>query len=230
MDSYDSRYPYEYYEIGMPYAFYGLKSNAGNPATKEQIDMYSSILLKENSNDELNDNEKYSSRAQSTGPICRFVAVVVDKTYSTKGTFITVMFKNVNNGLTEFLTRKYAVAKPSGCYFDGNESMMVQSSTSFNNSNKVSCKQGGITLDTTNIKAGITIDNNSQKIKGVGGITLDTANIKDGKTFDNNSKKVKGVGGITLDTSVIKKRVGGITLDINLSPTKIGGITLDNDE
>ena len=166
MDSYDSRYPYEYYEIGTPYAFYGPKTHGGTPATEEYIRKYSSILLKEDSTEETTGSQKGSSRSQTASNYCRYVAVVVDKTYSSKSAFITVMFKNINNGRTEFLTRRYAVAIPSGCYYDGNESMSVQSSTSFSHSNGASGKQGGITLDVANKKGGITLDANTNKTKG----------------------------------------------------------------
>lgn len=200
MDSYDSRYPYEYYELGTPYAFYGPRFNGGTPATEEHIRKYSSILLKEDANEEVVGSQKNSSRSQTTSNYCRYVAVVVDKTYSSKSAYITVMFKNNNNGRTEFLTRRYAVAISSGCYYDGNESMSVQSSTSFNHSNGVSGKQGGITLDVTKNSAGITLDTNSNKAKGIGGITADTSGVKKN-------------AGITLDTSIPQKKVGGITLD-----------------
>lgn len=202
MDSYDSRYPYEYYELGTPYSFYGPKFHGGTPATEEYIRKYSSILLKEDSTDDTTGSQKSSSRSQTPSNYCRYVAVVVDKTYSTKSAFITVMFKNINNGRTEFLTRRYAVAVPSGCYYDGNESMVVQSATSFSHSTGASGKQGGITLDVANKNAGITLDTNSIKTKGIGGITADTSVVK------------KNVSGITLDTTIPQKKTGGITLDI----------------
>lgn len=202
MDSYDSRYPYEYYEIGTPYAFYGSKNHGGTPATEEYIRKYSSILLEEDSNDESAITIKNSLQSQTISRYCRYVAVVVDKTYSSKSAFITVMFKNINNGQTEFLTRRYAVAIPSGCYYDENESMAVQSATSFSHSNGSLEKQGGITLDVANKSAGITLDANSNKPKGIGGITADTSDVK------------KNVSGITLDNTVTQRKTAGITLDI----------------
>ncbi len=178
MDSYDSRYPYEYYEIGTPYAFYGTMNSGYEPATAEQIAKYKDVLETEYIKNQSTSNRSNTENAANVSFHYRYVAVVIDKTHSKKSAFITVMFKNNNNGQTEYLTRRYVVASPAACYHDGDESMTVQSTTYHNHQSPNESKISGITrINNKNKTSGITrAINQTDETAGVSGITLANKN------------------------------------------------------
>lgn len=175
MDSYNSKYPLEYYSIGTPYMFYLSKvgNMSGNAATIEQIKKFGGILKQ--------DAPVTYPKNTAAGPqnklLNRCIGVVVDKHIKNGSAAIEVMFLGDVSGKQVYLTKKYIVAHSSGVYFDDKES--VAASKSINLSGEVDIdfskqagKSGGITLDTGHkVSGGITLDTGNRKIGG--GITID---------------------------------------------------------
>ena len=210
IDSYDSRYPSEYYEIGTVYSFYG-SSNAGNlkPAEAEYISKYSAKLL------ELQEEEKTSaikavdasSSSSSFSTFQRFYGIVVAKP---QNKFIKIMLISEHDGKSDYFTKEYAV-NHSGCTLDGKEVMSVSSSAKYDGVSENSVKKvGGITrADSTTNVGGITrAKPNDNSAAGVGGITRSNkSSVSVPSTKPNTSNtSSNNVGGITR-----VKNVGGIT-------------------
>lgn len=210
IDSYDSRYPSEYYEIGTVYSFYG-SSNTGNlkPATPEYISKYSAKLL------ELQEEEKTSAiksvetgkSSNSFSTFQRFYGIVVAKP---QNRFIRIMLISIHDGISDFYTKEYAVSF-SGCPLDEKEVMSVSSSAKYNGiSGDIEKKVGGITrVDSKTNVGGITrVKPNDNSAAGVGGITRSNKSITPVPSAKPNTTNTSSnnVGGITR-----VKNVGGIT-------------------
>ena len=174
MDSYNSKYPLEYYSIGTPYLFYishgGIQY--GKAATMEQIKKYGKILKK----DVPQDNSKVVNDAPSYQSAVRCIGVVVDKISSKSSSFIEVMFLGDTDGKQVYLTKKYIVAHSSGVFFDDKENSTVHPSINVSNDVQIDFSQqtkrsGGITISpTSKVSGGITLSNRNQQISS--GITL----------------------------------------------------------
>ena len=113
MDSYNSKYPLEYYENGTAYMFYlSTPPRSGESASEDEVDMYSSAF------------DTYGN--QPTGDheyIKRYIGVVVgtctlntDPAYSA----IRVMFKGNLEGETTYIVKKFIVGY-TGVGFDDKE-------------------------------------------------------------------------------------------------------------
>ena len=210
IDSYDSRYPSEYYEIGTIYSFYGTNSRGNlKPAKAEYISKYSADLL------ELQEEEKTSAIQSvqssdynsSSKSLQRFYGIVVDKP---RKDIIKVMLISVQDGVSDFFTKDYTVSS-IGCLSDGKELMPVSPTAKYEYADKNNVKKvGGITRESSSSKVGgITRVKQSPKSAfGIGGITRsnngsDSApKISKADNVTNpNSKggitRVKNVGGIT---------------------------------
>lgn len=174
MDSYNSKYPLEYYSIGTPYLFYisngGVK--AGKAATIEQIKKYGGVLKQ----------DVPQSYPQMAGDVplrrstVRCVGVVVDKVANKDSAVIEVMFLGDTEGKQVYLTKKYIVAHSSGVFFDDNESYVAGKSIDLSDDVKIDFSQqarrdGGITISTgKKVNGGITLSKHAENNSG--GITI----------------------------------------------------------
>ena len=111
MDSYNSRYPIEYYEIGTPYMFYTDNTVIGKPASADIIHKYSSkfsALQKEKEfSTELHKN-------QSVFHLSRYVGFVVDMTDN----IIQVLYQCRINGEIEFFVTNYITSNLQKAFTD----------------------------------------------------------------------------------------------------------------
>lgn len=198
IDSYDSRYPSAYYEIGEVYAFYNNRKSVNfKPVDDEIINKYSKKLL-ELQKDDLTSSDKQGVNDEkriSAIKLNRCYGVVVEKQNSN---CIVVLMLNVQNGVNQFYIQKYAVGY-GGCLTDGKELVEPSVSTSINASSVSKNKVGGITR-------------NSKSEYNIGGITK----VKQNETVNS------AIGGITRQnkSETSNNNIGGITR-IN----KVGGIT-----
>ena len=173
MDSYNSKYPLEYYSIGTPYLFYIVNGDiiAGKAATIEQIKKYGGVLKQ----DETRPNPQEAGDAPLRRSTVRCVGVVVDKVASKNFAAIEVMFLGYTEEKQVYLTKRYIVAHSSGVFFDDNESYAASKSIDLSTYAEIDFSQqarrgGGITISTGNkVNGGITRSKPSGKISG--GIT-----------------------------------------------------------
>ncbi len=210
IDSYDSRYPSEYYEIGTIYSFYG-SSNTGNmkPASDEYISKYSSKLLELLEEEKTSAIQSVSATNSKSSPISlqRFYGIVVDKP---RKDMIKIMLISIHDGVSDFFTKDYAVSY-SGCSSDGKDLMPVSSSAKYKKETGNSAKKvGGITRSGSKSNVGgITrAKPNDNSAAGVGGITRANKTATTASTTNQTSSNSSSnnVGGITR-----VKNVGGIT-------------------
>lgn len=211
IDSYDSRYPSEYYEIGTIYSFYG-SSNTGNlkPASDKYISKYSSKLHELLEEEKTSAIQSVSAANSKSSPISlqRFYGIVVDKPSKD---MIKIMLISIHDGVSDFFTKDYAVSY-AGCSSDGKDLMPVSSSAKYQKLTSDSTKKvGGITRTSTQSNVGgitrVKQDDNSAT--GVGGITRANKNNSTTKSTNNQTSSnstSNNVGGITR-----VKNVGGIT-------------------
>lgn len=174
MDSYNSKYPLEYYSIGTPYLFYisngGVK--AERAATIEQIKKYGGVLKQ----DVPQANPQMAEDAPSRRSTVRCVGVVVDKTVGKDSACIEVMFLGDTAGKQVYLIKKYIVAHSSGVFFDNNERYAASKSVDLSNDVKIDFSQqarrgGGITISAgSRVNGGITRSRLAGKSSG--GITI----------------------------------------------------------
>lgn len=117
MDSYNSQYPLEYYEIGTPYMFY-LATGPKNceAATMEQINEYSSAIKRAaKGNKSVKEGKNGDCFAK------RYIGVVIGKEVISPNTsIINVLFQGTANGQTVYITKKYIVGH-SGVFCDDKE-------------------------------------------------------------------------------------------------------------
>lgn len=177
MDSYDSKYPLQYYEVGVPYQFYiskfAVKRGVGKFASEDDVAKYSHYFDADNDESLVND---YNAIQQNNSPyvfgnLIRVVGIVI-KTYRKCGmAFIEVMYKNINDGLEEYRLTSYQVEKSEGTLTDGKDYIPAQSSInvvvdSTNNTNVTS----GITPSgKEKIESGLTHKDHAKST--IGGLT-----------------------------------------------------------
>ena len=105
IDSYDSRYPLEYYEIGTIYSFY-CSSIAGKfkKADSEYISKYSSKLLElqEEENTNVIQSVKTQSSKLFSKSLQRFYGIVIAKP---RNVMLKVMFIGIHDGINNFFTK-----------------------------------------------------------------------------------------------------------------------------
>ena len=164
MDSYNSQYPLEYYEIGTPYMFYmGSSPKHGSASKMEDIQKYGSAL-------------KQTAKLPSEG-YCfakRYVGVVIDKEPGA----IHVMFQGNVDGNTVYLTTKYVV-NHSGVFCDDKEQFAAGGVVDLTGEIKLDfsgqkfSKGGGIVPDAKPTKGGGVIPD-AKIINGGGGVVPDT--------------------------------------------------------
>lgn len=174
MDSYNSKYPLEYYSVGTPYMFYisdgGVK--AGKAATIEQIKKFGAVL-KQNAPQVC---PQTVGDEPLRGSTVRCIGVVVDKIANKSSPVIEVMFLGDAEGKQVYLTKKYIVAHPSGVFFDDNESYVAGKSIDLSGDVKIDFSQqerrnGGITVSVSSkVHGGITLSKPAGKTSG--GITI----------------------------------------------------------
>lgn len=182
MDSYNSRYPLEYYSVGIPYMFY-MRSDGyllGRAATMEQIKQYGSAIKADSSTG----NPKESTFGGKFG---RYIGVVTDKHEESSPAIIDVLFQCDHEGKRVYLLKKYSVA-PTGVFFDDKENVAAHVSVPLPKDASIdfpaqAAKSGGITLN--------------EPGKRSGGITLNESKKQAGGTRLNEPKKKSG--GITLN-------------------------------
>ena len=121
LDSYNSKYPLEYYEIGTCYAFYKyVECSNTRPATNEEISEFSKSLddcWKENASLMTGGSSAYNHK------ICRAVGIVIDKgIYDTpkQKKYLVVMFIGEKN--SHFVT-KYILDDEWPVFLDNHESV-----------------------------------------------------------------------------------------------------------
>ena len=162
MDSYNSKYPLEYYEVGTPYMFYlGTGKKNGKAATMEQIEKYGPALKKTN-----------SQKGEGFYFADRVIGVVVEKEGVSPRTgegAIVVLFQGISDGTTIYLTKKY-VTNSAGVFCDDKEQFNAAGLVDLTGEINVTVvdKNGGIDLDTGR-SGGIDLDIDPQN----GGIDLD---------------------------------------------------------
>lgn len=174
MDSYNSKYPLEYYSIGSPYLFYisngGVK--VGKAATIEQIKKYGGALKQ----DVPQASPQMAGDVPSRRSTVRCVGVVVNKAADKDSAFIEAMFLGETEGKQVYLIKKYIVAHSSGVFFDNNESCAASNSVDLSNDVKIDFSQqtrrgGGITISAgSRVNGGITRSRHAGKSSG--GITI----------------------------------------------------------
>ena len=113
MDSYNSKYPLEYYEIGTPYMFHLMTPpHSGESATEYEVAAYSNAL-----------NTYSDQPAGGHDYIKRYVGVVVGTcTLDTTPVYsaIRVMFKGNLEDKTTYIVKKFVVGY-TGVFFDEKE-------------------------------------------------------------------------------------------------------------
>ena len=195
IDSYDSRYPLEYYEIGTIYSFY-CSSIAGKfkKADSEYISKYSSKLLELQK--EENTNVIQSVKAQSSKlfskSLQRFYGIVIAKP---RNVMLKVMFIGIHDGINNFFTKDYII-NSWGCFSDEKELMPISSSVKYKDTvYGDTTKVGGITRENSSSDVGGITRNktNDNSTSGIGGITQTQNNNK--PIFSNSNED--NVGGIT---------------------------------
>ena len=164
MDSYNSRYPLEYYELGTPYMFYrSVDTKKAAAAPMEVIKKYGNMLKK-------------TATQEGSGYhfARRVIGVVVGKEFVDPKTgigIIEVLFQGNADGQTVYLTAKYATNLTGGAFCDDKEQYtaagIVDLTGEINLPSAV--KNGGISLDTARVGGGIALDTENLG----GGIALD---------------------------------------------------------
>ena len=210
IDSYDSRYPSEYYEIGTIYSFYGSSITRNlKTADPEYISKYSSKLLELQKEENTNVIQSVGTGnlKSSLTSLQRFYGIVVAKP---REYLIKVMIISIHDGINDFFTKDYIVSS-WGCLSDGKELMPISSSAKYKDiTSKDTQKVGGITrANSSSDVGGITRNKtNDNSAAGIGGITRTQNNSK--TAFSNNqiskNSNIDNVGGITR-----VKNVGCIT-------------------
>lgn len=219
MESYNSKYPIEYYDKGTAYKFYG--SNMGEYADRKDIKKYANFfdLLLADGQDITNEysSKEIDTKATRKFRKKRFIGVVVDKMYDPSPR-IKVMFANNNEGDIEFRTKYYAANNTKGCTLDGKEIIPAEVCTDYNTgieSRKSSERTSGIKrIYNKNKTSGITKVNkiNTDVMKGVSGIKAvknnNASHTVSGIKAVKDNDSSKSVSGIKL----VKETVSGIKL------------------
>lgn len=194
IDSYDSRYPSAYYEVGTVYSFYGsnIVTNL-KEASATQIQKYSSKLLElqEDSSDNAIKAVGSSTKKNKVQLYQRYYGVVVGKPNSQT---IDVMILSVQNGEKLYFVKSYVVSF-SGCSTDGTERMPVSPIADYSNGEK-SKNIGGITRSKNNSGVGgiKRISENTDTSSGIGGIKRVNNSANDSSL--STRQPVQNVGGI----------------------------------
>lgn len=186
IESFNSYYRQECYEIGTVYSFY-TESKRAKPASEDMIAKYSPVLLKLQGDKAAADDagDVITKTSLPLNRLKRYYGVVVDKVSLESGTYIVVMFCSRRGEAMEYFTKKYMTG--SGSMTDG-----------WNFMNPSTCldREG----DESTVVGGIT---RAAKSAVVGGITKAKEPVK------------SGVGGITrakpAETVSAEGSVGGIT-------------------
>ena len=163
MDSYNSQYPLEYYEVGTPYMFYlSTSAKHGKAASVEQVKKYGPVLKK--------------TATQKGEGYCfadRVIGVVVGKETldaRTGAGAIEVLFQGTADNKTVYMTTKYITNLTGGSFCDDKEQFAAAGVVDLTGEINVTAgsKDGGIDLDSGR-SGGIDLDGGNQG----GGIALD---------------------------------------------------------
>ena len=178
MDSYNSRYPSEYYEIGTPYMFYiSSMPKHGVASEKKDIDKYGKVL--ERAEGQVSQGYHFAKR---------YVGVVVGKSTDA----IHVMFMYNDEGRIAYITVKYAVSY-TGVFCDDKEQ--------YSAGTIIGGYSGGIVPDIYGGGEGGGILPDPGKSGGNGGILPDSAApVKDGGVIPDSAMPVRD-GGVVPDKS-----------------------------
>ena len=117
MDSYNSRYPVEYYEIGTPYMFYTDSTVIGNRNKLASVDLiqeYSDKFLALQKDKELSTGLKKNT-SSVLGNLSRYVGFVVG---ITDDNIIHVLYQCRINGVTEFRVTQYITSNSQKVFTD----------------------------------------------------------------------------------------------------------------
>ena len=161
MDSYNSQYPLEYYEVGTPYMFYVGKSNSNRKAASmEVINKYGPVLKKTQAQ---KGGERIGNR-RAVGVVTE--KIPVDPKFGTGA--IEVLFQGVADGKTVYMTTKY-ITNWKGSFHDDDESVSAAGILDMTGEVHVTAvgKNGGIDLDGGR-SGGIDLDGGNR----TGGIDL----------------------------------------------------------
>jgi len=163
MDSYNSQYPLEYYEVGTPYMFY-LSTGAkhGTAASMELIKKYGPVLKK-----------TASQKGSGYHFADRVIGVVVGKEVVNERTgagAIEVLFQGIADEKIVYMTTKYITNLSGGTFCDDKEQYTAAGVVDLTGEINVTAagQGGGIALDGGR-PGGIALDGGNQG----GGIALD---------------------------------------------------------
>lgn len=169
MDSYNSQYPLEYYEIGTPYMFYmSTAPKQGKASTTDEIKKFAPVLTR--SVEQESDGYSFAQR---------YIGVVVGKKKFDgphPSACIEVMFQGNSNGKTVYMNARYIVAH-SAVFCNDKEQFEAAKAIDLSNelnldfSNQMARVSGGIALDMGKRSGGIALDKGHKN--GNGGIALD---------------------------------------------------------
>lgn len=173
MDSYNSKYPLAYYEVGTPYMFYltkGVKCAKAAPAN--EIGKFKSVLDK-------------TKKQQGAGYAFadRVIGVVVEKDPVKR--CLEVLFEGKADGKEVYLTQKY-ITGSAGVFCDEKEQHPASGIVDL--SENLSARLAAV--ESIKIGGGIALDNEKKD----GGIALDNSKAGGGIALDNGKKG----GGIAL--------------------------------
>lgn len=163
MDSYNSQYPLEYYEVGTPYMFYlSTGTKHGTAASMDLIKKYSPVL-----------NKTASQKGAGYCFADRVIGVVVNKEIINERTgagAITVLFQGTADNKTVYMTTKYITNLTGGVFCDDKELFPAAGIVELTGEIQLPSapKGGGIALDGGR-PGGIALDGGNQG----GGIALD---------------------------------------------------------
>ena len=235
MDSYNSRYPVEYYEIGTPYMFYTDSTVIGNRNKLASVDLiqeYSDKFLALQKDKELSTGLKKNT-SSVFGNLSRYVGFVVDITDN----IIHVLYQCRINGVTEFRVTQYITSNSQKVFTDDLEK--IAPSLFVDKTNLIGVLSSKYT-DTRTTVSGITKADNTDKftepfvskvsgvtnadnineltepfVSKVSGVTkADKSNAVSGVTKANKSDAVSGVtkaDNIDELTEPFVSKVSGVT-------------------
>lgn len=172
MDSYNSKYPLEYYEVGTPYMFYLTKgAKCAKAASANGIGKFKSVL-------------KSTQKQQGAGYTFadRVIGVVVEKDPVKR--CLEVLFEGDADGKEVYLTQKY-ITGSAGVFCDEKELHPASGVVHLNGEIPTRLAPA----EATKVGGGIALDNEKKS----GGIALDHSKIG-GIALDNGKKG----GGIAL--------------------------------
>jgi hypothetical protein len=202
MDSYDSRYPISYYEIGEKYLFYkGRNHELYREATDEEIKKYY-VAFNE-------DDNKISGQVLAL-KYNRLVGIVVDKDTARDKKYISVLFDNKT-------VWDYVVEYKPGVFFDEQERKLDNKRYDFGplpSSAKALRSNGKAATATFNKSTSTGIAPDTEKKGGSTGIAPDTKDKKTAKASTGIAPDKKDINKKVTDNTVVDAETGELSTGI----------------